>query len=224
MGVHVILEEMRIRRPNHLLIAVVLLLGAMPLLEVHAAPQLFNEVFQSFTAHIERQVEVDKRVFVEASECTQWFYKKERRDEPAPPAVQGVRWEPGAETTARPLNAALDCDSRYPGGLVAAREDFGRAQSTLSLSLTFYEFALVGDRDDDQRYSDIELRHIIESFGLTFNPGLPSALQASTLNAQFDSMHKEREFEVLMEGMGKLYEQGYRFTFRDKEALNRLMG
>lgn len=196
-----------------------------PPLMAQAAPQLHREVFLAFTAHIERQVVIDKRSFAEASECTQWFYKQERRKKSPPPAVQGVRWAPGAtNTTARPRPAALDCESRYPGGLTAAREDFGRAQSTLSLSLTFYEFALVGDRDDDQRYSDLELRHIVESFGLTFNPGLPSALQASTLNAQFDSVHSGREFETLMTGMGKLYDQGYRFTFRDKEALNRIMG
>lgn len=210
---------------RYLASALMALLGAAPPFAVQAAPQLHSEVFQAFTAHIERQVEVDKRSFAEASECTQWFYRRERRPEPPPPAAQGVRWEPGATRAAvRPRRAALDCDSRYPGGLVAARKDFGRTQSTLSLSLTFYEFALVGDRDDDQQYSDLELRHIIESFGLTFNPGLPSALQVSTLNAQFDSVHEQGEFDVLMTGMGKLYDQGYRFTFRDKEALNRIMG
>lgn len=210
---------------TYLLSALVVLLSEAPLVPAQADPQLHSEVFESFTAHIERQVEVDKRFFAEASECTQWFYQKERRQKPAPPAVQGIRWEPrAAAATARPREVTLDCDSRYPGGLVAAREDFSRTQSTLSLSLTFYEFALVGDRDDDQKYSDLELRHIIESFGLTFNPGLPSALQASTLTAQFDSVHQEGEFDVLMQGMGKLYDQGYRFTFRDKEALNRIMG
>lgn len=208
-----------------LLGSLIVLLTTVPPGAVSAAPQLHSEVFQAFTAHIEHQVEVDKRVFAEASECTQWFYKQERRKGSPPPAVQGVRWGPGAaRATARPRPVALDCNALYPGGLVAAREDFSRAQSTLSLSLTFYEFALVGDRDDDQQYSDLELRHIVESFGLTFNPGLPSVLQASTLNAQFDSVHKAGEFDVLMNGMGKLYDQGYRFTFRDKEALNRIMG
>ncbi len=212
-------------RFTYLLGSLIMLLGGAPFIPAQAAPQLHSEVFQAFTSHIQRQVEVDKRSFAQASECTQWFYKQERREKPAPPDVEGVRWDPGAARAAgRPQRVALDCDSRYPGGLVAAREDFGRAQSTLSLSLTFYEFALVGDRDDDQQYSDLELRHIIESFGLTYNPGLPSALQASTLNAQFDSVHQEREFEVLMDGMGKLFDQGYRFTFRDKEALNRIMG
>ncbi len=215
---------MRIRSP-YLLGALIVLFWEAWCFPAQAAAQLHREIFQAFTSHIERQVEVDKRFFVEASECTQWFYKQERRKDSPPPAAQGVRWEPGAtNATTRPRRVALDCDSRYPGGLVAAREDFSRTQSLLSLSLTFYEFALVGDRDDDQRYSDLELRHIIESFGLTFNPGLPSALQASTLKAQFDSVHQEKEFDVLMQGMGKLYDQGYRFTFRDKEALNRIMG
>lgn len=193
---------------------------------VKAAPQLAADVFHAFTAHIERQVELDKRLFVDASHCTQWFYKQERgRQAPRPPAVEGVRYAPheAARAVAEPGDP-IDCASRYPGGLQAAREDFSRTQATLSLSLTFYEFALVGDRDDDQRYSDFELRDIVESFGLTFNPGLPSALQVSLLNDQFDSVHQLGEFGVLMDGMGKLYDQGYRFTFRDKEALNRLMG
>lgn len=209
----------------YLLAPLIAFVIAAPPLTTQAAPQLHSEVFQAFTAHIERQVEVDKRFFAEASECTQWFYQQERRKESPPPTVEGIRWEPDATSAAaRPLQVALDCNARYPGGLVAARQDFSRAQSTLSLSLTFYEFALVGDRDDDLEYSDLELRHIVESFGLTFNPGLPSALQASTLNAQFDSVHEGGEFDVLMTGMGKLYDQGYRFTFRDKEALNRIMG
>lgn len=208
-----------------ILAPLVALVVAAPSVTTLAAPQLHSEVFQAFTAHIERQVQVDKRIFAEASECTQWFYKQERRKDSSPPPVQGVRWEPDtASGTGLAWPAALDCNARYPGGLVAAREDFSRAQSTLSLSLTFYEFALVGDRNDDQQYSDLELRHIVESFGLTFNPGLPSALQASALNAQFDSMHEAGELEGLMSGMGKLYDQGYRFTFRDKEALNRIMG
>ena len=207
---------MRTPRP-YLLGSLLAFIAVAPPLTLKAGAQLHSEVFQAFTAHIERQVQIDKRSFAEASECTQWFYKQERGKGSPPPAVQGVR-------AILPHRAALDCHSRYPDGLVAAREDFGRAQSTLSLSLTFYEFALVGDRDDDQRYSDLELRHILESFGLSFNPGLPSALQASTLNAQFDSVHREGEFDVLMQGMGKLFEQGYRFTFRDKEALNRIMG
>lgn len=207
------------RTPSrHQIVTLLAFLAAAPLFPAKAAAQLHQEVFQSFTAHIERQVQIDKRSFAEASECTQWFYKHERDKEQAPPpAVQGV-------STTRLRRAALDCRSRYPDGLVAAREDFSRTQSTLSLSLTFYEFALVGDRDDDQRYSDLELRHILESFGLTFNPGLPSALQASTLNSQFDSVHQGGEFDLLMQGMGKLFDQGYRFTFRDKEALSRIMG
>ncbi len=217
---------LRMRTPSPYLLAwLVASLGAMSPFTTQAAPQLQHEVFRAFTAHIERQVKVDKRVFAEASECTQWFYKQEHPKESPPPAVQGVRWEPGApNAAARPRRAALDCDARYPGGLVAAREDFSRAQSTLSLSLTFYEFALVGDRDDDERYSDLELRHIMESFGLTFNPGLPSALQVSMLNTHFDTVHKDGELEILMNGMGKLFDQGYRFTFHDKEALNRIMG
>lgn len=194
-----------------------------------------HSVFQAFTSHIQRQVEADKQLFVDASSCTEWFYKRER-DKSREPRAEGIALRPsrpGPDAPDAPdaPNAmgtervsSIDCRSRYPRGLEGAREDFSRTQSTLSLSLTFYEFALVGDRDDDNQYSPVELRDILESFGLLFRPGLSPAMQLSTLNAQFDSVHYAGKFDVLMTGMTVLFEKGYRFTTRDVEALSRVMG
>ena len=185
-----------------------------------------GNIFQAFTSHIQRQVEIDKRFFINASSCAEWFYKQERHKLPEAKS-EGVGLRPsqpapyGIQTV---LISSIDCRSRYPGGLDAAREDFSRAQSTLSLSLTFYEFALVGDRDDDSRYNPAELRDILESFGLTFKPELSPATQLTMLSAQFDSVHYAGQFDVLMTGMGVLFEKGYRFTSRDVVALNRIMG
>ena len=185
-----------------------------------------GSVFQAFTSHIQRQVELDKRSFVDASACTEWFYKQQR-PKPQEPKVEGVgrRLDQPATHDVQIIRvSSSDCRSRYPGGIDAAREEFGRTQTTLSLSLTFYEFALVGDRDDDSRYNPAELRDILESFGLAFRPELSPATQLTTLNAQFDSVHYTGQFDVLMTGMGVLFEKGYRFTSRDVVALNRIMG
>ena len=118
-----------------------------------------HSVFQAFTSYIQRQVEADKQLFVDASSCTEWVYKRER-DKSREPRAEGIALRPsrpGPDAPDAP-NAmgtervsSIDCRSRYPRGLEGAREDFSRTQSTLSLSLTFYEFALVGDRDDDNQ-------------------------------------------------------------------------
>ncbi len=181
-----------------------------------------HSVFDGFTAHIEQQVELDKRVFVAASACTEWFYKEKRR-KPSGPSVQGVAYarEPG---TFLLLDPSVNCRARYPGGLDAARKDFSKTQSTLSLSLTFYEFALVADRDDDERYSDDELQDTLGSMGLPFRPGLPAAGRLSMLNMHFDTIHTQGQFDLLMSGMTGLLDKGYRFTDHDKVALNRVMG
>ncbi len=193
---------------------------------VMAATPQQESVFRAFASHIEHQVELDKRLFVNASECTQWFYKQERQkaDSPKPQGISLRSSRRASEVWRTATNITLNCNSRYPGGIAAAREDFSRTQSTLSLSLTFYEFALVGDRDDDGQYSSSELRDILGSFGLVFQPELASASQLSMLNAQFDSVHHMGQFDVLMAGMGLLYEKGYRFTNRDKQALSQILG
>ena len=181
-----------------------------------------EDVFRSFTAHIQQQIGLDKVDFVEAQVCTEWFYKQ-RYQKPAAPPVQGVAFHEGPDPRHRALTPS-DCPSRYPGGLEAARQDFSRTQSSLSLSLTFYEFALVGDRNDDEQYSAAELRDMLESFGLSFDTVLSPAMHLATLNAKFDALRKAGGLEALMLSMGTLYDKGYRFTGRDRVALNRVSG
>ncbi|HET8580840.1 MAG TPA: hypothetical protein VFL31_07565, partial [Nitrospiraceae bacterium] len=41
-----------------------------------ADPENGNDVFVGFTAHIRQQVQSDKQVFLDASACTEWFYKQ----------------------------------------------------------------------------------------------------------------------------------------------------
>jgi hypothetical protein len=184
-----------------------------------------DDVFLLFTQHIRRQVTIDKQAFAIASTCTQWFYRRERQKPPSPP-VQGVAWRrgprPEAARTARVFSPA-DCESRYPGGLGSVRADFSRTQSSLSLSLTFYEFALVGDRDDDGHYNATELQDMLQSLELAFDPSSTEAAHAAALTAAFDMLYQVGGMERLMAGMGLLYESGYRLTASDQAALNRVM-
>lgn len=93
----------------------------------------------------------------------------------------------------------------------------------LSLSLTFYEFALVGDGDDNSSYNARELHDILVALNLAAEPSLGAAAHLRSLTAHFDSLHEARGMEALMAGMGKLYDQGYRVTTADKAHLNRVM-
>ena len=43
--------------------------------------------------------------------------------------------------------------TQYPGGLDDGPQGFNQPEVPLSVSLTFYEFALVGDKDDNNTYS-----------------------------------------------------------------------
>jgi hypothetical protein len=171
-------------------------------------------VFAEFTAHIARQVEVDKQQFAAAETCTHWFYQqlkpKRPNRQPQPTALSSDRQD-------------RDCRAKYPDGINGARDEMSRTQSWLSLSLTFYEFALVGDRDDDGLYSEIELHDILESFGFSGEALLPELLLA-TLNNKFDAIRKFGGLEPLMTSMATLYDKGYRFTTQDREALDRIMG
>jgi len=187
--------------------------------------QSANDVFVAFTDHIRQQVQWDKQSFLNASACTEWFYKQLYQKPPRTPA-EGVAFhatDPATEGILRLAPATSDCHTRYPGGLKAAREDFSRTQSSLSLSLTFYEFALVGDRNDDGQYSLTELRDVLESFGLSFDAVLAPAMHLATLNAKFDTVRQSGGLEVLMASMGVLYDNGYRLTVKDRAALNRVM-
>ncbi len=184
-----------------------------------------EDVFVLFTQHIRRQVTIDKQAFAIASTCTQWFYQRKHR-KPTPPPVQGVAWRRETASPTVPSGRTFspaDCESRYPGGLGSVREDFSRTQSSLSLSLTFYEFALVGDRDDDGHYSTTELQDVLHSLELTFDPASTSAAHAAALTAAFDTLHKAGGMERLMASMGVLYDNGYRLSASDQAALNQVM-
>jgi hypothetical protein len=170
-----------------------------------------------FTAHIEQQVQLDKQEFVVADVCTRWFYHQLRPKSP----TQGAEAQP---TSAGAAGGDGDCRAKYPGGIVGAREDLSRTQSHLSLSLTFYEFALVGDADDDDRYSEAELRDMLEAFGVVVDGPMSDAIMLATLNNKFDAVRQFGGLEPLMAGMELLQGKGYRFTSHDREALGRIMG
>jgi len=179
----------------------------------------FVDIFQDFTNHIERQIKQDKQYFVDAQTCTEWFYKQEKK--PGQPKAEGIAFS-GRRPSVHPAVQTSDCPVRYPGGLNAAREDFSSTQSTLSLSLTFYEFALVGDRNDDGRYNPDELRDMLESFGLSYDKSRPASAHVAALTSTFDGLHKTGGLERLMTSMGTLYDKGYRLTQRDRTTLDQI--
>jgi len=172
-----------------------------------------TEVFRGFTSHISQQILQNKQDFYVAQSCTSFFYKKFKK--PQTPQVENISYH----SVSQPEN--FDCSTRYPKGLDEAREAFSHTQQTLSLSLTFFEFALVGDRDDDENYAGIELQDVMESFGVTFEPHLPSSRYVSSLNRLFDTVMDKGEIETLTKSLGILLEKGYRFTSADQAALNR---
>jgi hypothetical protein len=187
-----------------------------------AAPHESIDVFRQFTQHIRRQADSDKRDFAEASLCMNWFYRRER-EKPAPPAVQGISWAGSHTAGGKAARSPQDCERLYPEGLDAVRKDFQRTQTSLSVSLTFYEFALVGDGDDNGAYSGKELGDILGALDLPRESPQGMVGHINALTRRFDSMHRSRSLETLMTGMSRLYEQGYRFTAADKANLDRVM-
>ena len=175
-----------------------------------------NGVFDRFSRHIQRQVESDKIAFAKASGCTNWFYQQEKH-KPVSPGAQPISLDLVLTPPSRE-----DCLRDYPGGLDAVRQDFHRTQTSLSVSLTFYEFALVGDRDDDARYSGEELGDLFQSLALTYDPTHSPASHASALTERFDAWYRTRNLESVMNGMGQLYEKGYRVTPADRVELDRV--
>jgi hypothetical protein len=171
-------------------------------------------IFAEFTAHIARQVALDKQQFVAAEACTVWFYQQLKPKRP------NAKAQPTAAPTAMDSD---ECRAKYPQGINGARDEMSRTQSALSLSLTFYEFALVGDRDDDGLYSEAEVRDILDAFGFGDDAIIPDLLLA-TLNNKFEAIRKFGGLEPLMTSMSTLYDKGYRFTTQDREALDRIMG
>jgi hypothetical protein len=174
-------------------------------------------IFQQFTQHIGRQIYRDKQAFAQASNCVSWFYKKAKKA--PPPTAQGISWNPTPSSQPEP-----DCLRDYPGGMDEARDDFSKTQSLLSVSLTFYEFALVADRNDDAIYSPTELQDLFRCLSLSYHDGDPTPKQVTALTEQFDSWYRSRNMDALMQGMSDLYEQGYRVTPSDRVELDRVMG
>ncbi len=175
-----------------------------------------NAIFEQFTQHISRQIHKDKQAFAQANTCVSWFYKAGKTP---PPTVQGIAWIP---TSSSQIGA--DCVRHYPSGMDDARNDLARTQALLSVSLTFYEFALVADRNDDATYSPIELQDLLRSLTLSYHDEEPVQKQVTALVERFDSWYRSRNMDALMQGMSDLYERGYRVTPSDRIELDRVMG
>jgi len=175
-----------------------------------------NTIFQQFTQHIGRQIHQDKQAFAQANTCVSWFYKAGKVP---PPTVQGISWNP---TSSSQLD--MDCRRHYPRGMDDARDDLAKTQALLSVSLTFYEFALVADRNDDATYSPVELQDLLRSLTLSYHDEEPTPKQVTALMERFDSWYRSRNMDALMQGMSDLYERGYRVTPSDRVELDRVMG
>jgi len=175
-----------------------------------------NTIFQQFTQHISWQIHRDKQAFAQANSCVSWFYKAKKMP---PPAVQGVSWN---MTSVSQLE--VDCLRNYPNGIDDARDDFAKTQTLLSVSLTFYQFALVADRNDDAIYSPTELQDLLRSLTLSYHDGDPTLKQVTALTERFDNWYRSRNMDALMQGMSDLYERGYRVTPSDRVELDRVMG
>ncbi len=175
-----------------------------------------NAIFQQFTQHISRQIHKDKQAFAQANTCVTWFYKAGKTP---PPTVQGIGWNPSLLS-----QPEADCLRNYPSGMDDARGDLAKTQALLSVSLTFYEFALVADRNDDAIYSPVELQDLLGSLTLSYHDGEPTSKQVTALIERFDSWYRSRNMDALMQSMSDLYERGYRVTPSDRVELDRVMG
>jgi hypothetical protein len=175
-----------------------------------------SATFQQFTQHIGQQIHKDKQAFAQANNCVSWFYKAKKTP---PLAVQGIGWN--AIPSSQP---EVDCLHAYPGGMDDVRADFAKTQSLLSISLTFYAFALVADRNDDAIYSPSELQDLLRSLTLSYHDEDATPNQVRALTEQFDSWYHSRNMDALMQGMSDLYERGYRVTHSDRVELDRVMG
>ena len=203
---------------NHYLCTVLLIIGLAggywEGLQTTAWASPGTDVFQAFTQHIGAQIGKDKQEFAIADSCTVYFYqhwnKKPR------PEVQRIHLSSLSRT-----GLDLDCGKLFPEGLEQAREAFGNTQQRLSLSLTFYQMALVGDGDDNQEYSAHEIHDVLKAFGLPYLDGLPHGGYVIALTGLFDTIRQDVQFKFLMEGMQVLMNKGYRFTEADQAALNR---
>ncbi len=176
-------------------------------------------VFEGFIHHIARQITRDKVDFAVAESCTSWFYEQLKPSPGMRPDVKRLSFVADAD----PDPDFHACAGRYPG-IEEARQAFAHTQSTLSLSLTFYQLALIADRDDDERYDASELRDILASLNVTPLPGEYPGQLLATLTGKFDDVREAVEFTILTDGMQALYSKGYRFTSADQAALGRVTG
>ena len=177
-----------------------------------------NGVFEGFVHHIAQQITRDKVDFVVAESCTTWFYEQLRKSPGVRPDVKRLSFsvaEKDPESNA--------CASRYPG-INEARQAFAHTQSTLSLSLTFYQLALVADRDDDERYDASELRDMSTSLNVALLQGDHPFQLLAKLTGKFDDVRETVEFTILTDSMQALYSKGYRFTNADQAAMGRVTG
>ncbi|HBP88014.1 MAG TPA: hypothetical protein DD706_09990 [Nitrospiraceae bacterium] len=172
-----------------------------------------TDVFQSFTQHIGAQIGKDKQEFAIADSCTVWYYRNLNKK--PRPEVERIQFLPLSKA-----GPDVDCVKLFPEGLEQARQAFGNTQQRLSLSLTFYQMALVGDGDDNQEYSAHEIQDVLEAFGLPYLDGLPEGGYVIALTGLFDTIRRDVQFKVLMEGMQMLMNKGYRFTNSDQKSLN----
>jgi hypothetical protein len=175
-----------------------------------------NVIFQQFTQHIGRQIHKDKQAFAQANNCVMWFYKLRKMP---PPAAKSIAWDP------TPLSQIeTDCLGSYPRGMDDARADLVKTQTILSVSLTFYQFALVADRNDDAIYNPAELQDLFRSLSLSYYDDDPTPKLVMALTNRFDSLYHKRNMDALMQGMSDLHERGYRVTPSDRVELDRVMG
>jgi hypothetical protein len=175
-----------------------------------------NTIFQQFTQHIGQQIHRDKQDFAQANNCVSWFYKAKKLPLPS---VQGISW-----TAAPSSQPEADCLRDYPGGIDEARNDLAKTQALLSVSLTFYEFALVADQNDDAIYSSVEIEDLFRSLSLSYDDRDPTQKLVKALTERFDTWYHKRNMDDLMHGMNDLYDRGYRVTPSDRVELNRVMG
>jgi hypothetical protein len=175
-----------------------------------------NAIFEQFTQHIGRQIHKDKQAFAQANTCVSWFYKAGKIP---PPTVQGIGWSPTLSS-----QIEVDCLRHYPKGMDDARNDLAKTQALLSVSLTFYQFALVADQNDDATYSPLELQDLLRSLTLSYHDEESTSTQVAALMERFDSWYRSRNMDALMRGMNDLYERGYRVSPSDRVELDRVMG
>jgi len=176
-------------------------------------------VFGGFTNHISQQIRKDKVEFAAAETCTVWHYEKMKKKPIVRPEVELIAFQ-----TINQEEEQSPCPMEYPDGINGARAAFAQSQSSLSLSLTFFQFALVGDRNDDGEYDSVELQDVAESLGVLYLEQEGAWQHLAKLKGKFDVVRKTVEFSVLTDGMQALFTKGYRLTPADQDALNKVTG